>query len=210
LRVIEEDFEKGLMSVRAYLAGPDVFLREAGTLTSAKRELCRQYGLIGVSPVDNIVDFSGLSKTEAALRIALTNERLIRDCDLVIANVTPFRGPSADVGTVYEMGYARGLGRAVFAYTNDGGNLLARMREDTNFKLTEDGSGRYEDEHQMHIEDFDCFDNLMLLGSVYDGNNFRIVTKSVPKERYYTDLEGFEGCLRLAAEAFALPGARAV
>jgi nucleoside 2-deoxyribosyltransferase len=194
------------VNVRAYLAGPDVFLREAKALASAKRDLCRRYGLIGVSPVDNIIDFSGLSKREAALRIAQANERLIRDCDLVIANVTPFRGPSADVGTVYEMGYARGLGRPVFAYTNYGGNLLARMTEDTNFKLTQDGSGRYEDEHQMHIEDFDCFDNLMLLGAVYDGSNFRIVKKSVPRKRYYTDLEGFEECLRLAAEAFESPG----
>ena len=103
------------------------------------------------------------------------------------------------------MGYARGLGRPVLAYTNDGGNLLARMTEDANFKLTRDGSGRYEDEYQMHVEDFDCFDNLMLLGAVYDGGQFRVVTKSVPRERYYTDLEGFEECLRLAAEIFVKP-----
>jgi nucleoside 2-deoxyribosyltransferase len=191
-----------------YLAGPDVFLREAQALASAKRDLCQRYGFTGVSPIDNIIDLSGLSKREAALQIALTNEQLIRDCDLVIANVTPFRGPSADAGTVYEMGYARGLGRPVFAYSNEGRNLLARMTTDTNFKLTQDRAGRYEDEHNMHIEDFDCFDNLMLLGSVYDGNNFRIVTKSVPKERYYIDLEGFEECLRLAAEAFESSDAR--
>jgi nucleoside 2-deoxyribosyltransferase len=194
------------MNVRAYLAGPDVFLREASALASAKRSLCQRYGLIGVAPIEDAIDFSGLSKGEAALRIALTNERLIKECDLVIANITPFRGPSADAGTVYEMGYARGLGRPVFAYTNDSRSLLARMTEDNNFKLTQDGSGRYEDEHQMHIEDFDCFDNLMLLGSVHDGSTFRIVKKSVPRERYYTDLEGFEECVQLAAEAFASRG----
>src|SRR5262249_8152221 len=149
-----------LMTLRIYLAGPDVFLREAEALASEKRRLCEAYGFTGVSPIDNIIDFSGLSKREAALRIALTNERLIRDCNLVIANITPFRGPSADAGTVYEMGYARGLGRPVFAYTNEGRNLLERMTQDSNFKLTQDRPGRYEDEHQMHVEDFDCFDNL--------------------------------------------------
>jgi nucleoside 2-deoxyribosyltransferase len=190
------------MSVRAYLAGPDVFLREAEALASAKRDLCRRYGLAGVSPIDTVIDFSGLSKSESALRVALTNEQLIRDCDLVIANITPFRGPSADVGTVYEVGYARGLGRPVYAYTNDGRNLLQRITEDAIFKLTLGGSGRYEDEHQMHVEDFDCFDNLMLLGPLYDGSNFRVVKKSVPRDRYYTDLEGFEECLRLAAKVF--------
>jgi nucleoside 2-deoxyribosyltransferase len=190
------------MTARVYLAGPDVFLRDAEALSSAKRGLCERYGFTGISPIDNIIDFSGLSKREAALRIAQTNERLITDCDLVIANVTPFRGPSADVGTVYEMGYARGLGRPVFAYTNDCGNFVARMTEGGSFKLTLDSLGRYEDEHHMHVEDFDCFDNLMLLGAVYDGSNFGIVAKSVPSERYYTDLEGFEECLRLAAEIF--------
>jgi nucleoside 2-deoxyribosyltransferase len=193
------------MNVRAYLAGPDVFLREAEALISAKRDLCQKYGLTGVSPIDTAIDFSGLSKREAALQIALTNERLIGDCDLVIANITPFRGPSADPGTVYEMGYARGLGRPVFAYTNESRDLLARIMEDTSFNLTLDGSGRYEDEHQMHVEDFDCFDNLMLLGPLYDGSTFRIVKNSVPRERYYTDLEGFEECVQLAAEAFASP-----
>jgi nucleoside 2-deoxyribosyltransferase len=190
------------MNARVYLAGPDVFLREAQALASAKRELCERHGFTGVSPVDNVIDFSGLSKNEAALRIALANEQLISDCGLVIANVTPFRGPSADVGTVYEMGYARGLGRPVFAYTNAGRNLLERMTQDINFRLTQDGAGRYEDEHHMHIEDFDCYDNLMLLGAVYDGSSFRVVKKSVPRERYFTDLEGFEECLRLAAEVF--------
>ena len=87
------------MTMRAYLAGTDVFLREAKALAAAKRGLCERYGLTGVSPADTIIDLSGLTKNEAALRIALTNEGLIRDCDIVIANVTPFRGPSADAGT---------------------------------------------------------------------------------------------------------------
>jgi nucleoside 2-deoxyribosyltransferase len=194
-----------LMHIKAYLAGPDVFLRDAKALASEKRDICRRYGIIGVSPADNIIDLSGLSKREAALRIALTNERLIRDCNLVIANITPFRGPSADVGTVYEMGYARGLGQPVFAYTNEARYLLARMTEDSSFNLTQDGLGRYEDGHQMYVEDFDCVDNLMLLGAGYDGGGFRVVKKSVPRERYYTDLEGFEECLRLAAEIFVRP-----
>ena len=34
----------------------------------------------------------------------------------MIANLTPFRGPSADVGTVYEVGFMRALGRPVFGY----------------------------------------------------------------------------------------------
>ena len=31
--------------------------------------------------------------------------------DAIIANLTPFRGPSADAGTVYELGYMAGRGK---------------------------------------------------------------------------------------------------
>jgi nucleoside 2-deoxyribosyltransferase len=62
------------MNLRAYLAGPDVFLREAEAFASVKHQLCTRYGFTGVSSADNIIDFSGLSKREAALVIARTNE----------------------------------------------------------------------------------------------------------------------------------------
>jgi nucleoside 2-deoxyribosyltransferase len=37
----------------------------------------------------------------------------------MIVNLTPFLGPSADVGSAYEMGFMRTLGRPIFAYSND-------------------------------------------------------------------------------------------
>jgi nucleoside 2-deoxyribosyltransferase len=39
-------------------------------------------------------------------------------CDVVIANLTPFRGPSADAGTLVEVGWFLGRGRPVFGYSN--------------------------------------------------------------------------------------------
>ena len=39
--------------------------------------------------------------------------------DAIIANLTPFRGPSADAGTVYELGYMAGRGKLCLAYSND-------------------------------------------------------------------------------------------
>jgi nucleoside 2-deoxyribosyltransferase len=66
------------MTPRAYLAGPDVFLRDAEALSFAKRGLCERYGFTGISPIGNIIDFSGLSKREAALRIAQTGKVLHR------------------------------------------------------------------------------------------------------------------------------------
>ena len=58
------------------------------------------------------------------MQISAGNEELIRSCRLLIANLTPFRGPSADVGTAYEIGFARALKLPVYAYSNVAGNLL--------------------------------------------------------------------------------------
>jgi nucleoside 2-deoxyribosyltransferase len=43
----------------------------------------------------------------------------------MIVNLTPFRGPSADVGSAYEMGFMRALGRPIFAYSHDARPFLA-------------------------------------------------------------------------------------
>ena len=47
-------------------------------------------------------------------RIALRNKADIRSCEAIVADLTPFRGPSADVGTVCEVGFARALGLKIF------------------------------------------------------------------------------------------------
>jgi nucleoside 2-deoxyribosyltransferase len=149
--------------LRIYLAGPDVFLPEAAALAAAKRKLCADYRFVGVAPTDNDTDLSALSKHDAAMRISADNEDLIRSCKLLIANLTPFRGPSADVGTAYEMGFARALGLPVFAYSNVAGSLLERTR---GAQVRERVGGGFEDADRMLIEDFDCADNLMLVGAV--------------------------------------------
>jgi nucleoside 2-deoxyribosyltransferase len=184
-----------------YLAGPDVFLPDAVAFADEKRRRCARYGFVGRSPVDNEVDISSLPKLDAARRISADNEEMIRQCDLVIANVTPFRGPSADVGTVYEMGYARALGLPVFAYTNCGGTLLERTRELLGNDISQGSAGKCEDRYQLSVEDFGCIDNLMIVGAVL-GSGGEVVVNPVPAERRFLDLSGFEECLKLAAKTY--------
>jgi nucleoside 2-deoxyribosyltransferase len=188
-----------MSGLRIYLAGPDVFLPDAAALAQAKRELCARHGFVGVSPVDNGVDVLALPKREAAQRLSTALEAMIRGCDLLIANVTPFRGPSADVGTVYEMGYARALGRPIFAYTNVAGTLLERTRQTLGEAVRKRPSGEFEDAHCMVIEDFEWTDNLMLVGAVEAGGS-PVIVSPTPEERRFTDLAGFEECLKLAAQ----------
>jgi nucleoside 2-deoxyribosyltransferase len=185
---------------RVYLAGPDVFLLNAAAVLERKKELCAKHGFVGLSPFDNEIDRSGLSRHEVALRIAAANEEMIRSCDLVIANLTPFRGPSADVGTVYEVGFARALGLPVFAYTNVAGSLLDRTRRWLGDRLKQRADGEFADQFDMTVEDLDCVDNLMIVGAVEaGGTGAGIVINAVPDKDSFTDLAGFETCLELAA-----------
>src|SRR3569833_149741 len=102
---------------RVYLAGPDVFLPDAADWLARKKAVCASVHLVGVSSLDPLADEpADWSDLPEWRRIALRNEAHIRSCAAVVANLTPFRGPSADVGTVYELGFARGLGLRVFGY----------------------------------------------------------------------------------------------
>jgi nucleoside 2-deoxyribosyltransferase len=190
---------------RIYLAGPDVFLAEAAAVFAAKRTLCAEYGFIGVAPVDSETDLSMLAKRAAAMQISADNENLIRSCNLLIANLTPFSGPSADVGTAYEVGFARALGLPIYAYSNVAGSLLERTRGVLGAQVKERGGGGLEDADGMQIENFDCVDNLMLDGAV-EASGTSIIVNAVPADRQFIDLAGFEACLKLAAEQFGLRG----
>ena len=44
------------VTLRAYLAGPDVFLPQAGPWAEFKKAICARHGLIGVSPFDALTD----------------------------------------------------------------------------------------------------------------------------------------------------------
>ena len=63
-----------------------------------------------------------------AQRIARRNEAQIRSCEALIANLTPFRGPSADAGTVFEVGFASALGLRMFGWSNDARPFAERTR----------------------------------------------------------------------------------
>ena len=83
-----------------YLAGPDVFVPEPHARGVALKALCTEAGAIGLFPIDDA------AHGPEAIREA--NMAMIRRCDAVVANMTPFRGPSMDPGTAYEMGAIRG------------------------------------------------------------------------------------------------------
>jgi nucleoside 2-deoxyribosyltransferase len=137
--------------VKIYLAGPDVFLPNAIERGNYMKNFCRKNGFEPLFPFDND------NEASTAKTIFENNLYMLHQCDVVLANISPFHGPSADVGTVWEMGYASGLGKTVVTYSNDLRDLQTRIIEFNGPLIngkTKDGMG---------FDDFGEIDNLMLV-----------------------------------------------
>ncbi|MGD9802759.1 MAG: nucleoside 2-deoxyribosyltransferase [Hyphomicrobiaceae bacterium] len=175
---------------RVYLAGPEVFLPNAMDVGMAKVELAREAGFAGLFPLDQQLDLAGLSKLEQARRISLANEALMRSADLLIANLTPFRGVSMDSGTAFEVGFMRALGRPVLGYTNVQGDYRGRAEAFRRRGIPPADS----DAPDFEIEDFGMAENLMIAVAILESGG-RIVEGSAPAGSEMADLTAFRQCL---------------
>ncbi|MEA2790644.1 MAG: hypothetical protein QOG73_3050 [Acetobacteraceae bacterium] len=180
---------------RVYLAGPDIFLPDPDAWMERKKAICAGFHLTGVSPLDDLphqpAEWTHLPEWR---RIALRNEYHIRSCVALVANLTPFRGPSADVGTVYEIGFARGLGLRVFGYATVAGMFLDRTLSSIG-GCRQENDGSWWDPNGMLVEQFGLFDNLMIEAAISQSGGISIREE---QDRWH-DLSVFERCIEAAA-----------
>jgi nucleoside 2-deoxyribosyltransferase len=184
--------------MKIYLAGPDVFLHDAVDIGRRKMELCRRHGLTGLYPLDNAIDATA---ADASLQIFRGNEAMMIDADAVIANLTPFRGPGADAGTVYELGYMAGRGKLCLGYSNDPSCYADRARLFTDVSSRD---GRLVDALGLTVEDFGLTDNLMMIHALELHGCALVTPRQMPAD-IWRDLTAFETCVRMAAERQAVP-----
>jgi nucleoside 2-deoxyribosyltransferase len=185
------------MPPRIYLAGPEVFFPNAVEQGERKKQLCTEHGFEGVYPLDNVIEDAGaLGPVALASAISHGNERLMRSCDLIIANCTPFRSVSMDAGTAFEIGFMRALGRPCFGYSNVAADYAARVRA-----TPETARAHWDSEtHGADIEDFGLAENLMIAIAILDAGG-QFVTRDVAPDCVLSDLDAFRECLALARAA---------
>jgi nucleoside 2-deoxyribosyltransferase len=179
--------------VKVYLAGPEVFLPDAIAIGRAKQQICARHGVTGLYPLDNAVD---LSARDASLRIFKGLEEMMDAADAIIANLTPFRGPGADPGTVYELGYMAGRGKLCSGYCNDPAPYTERVARF--MKVTTASEKRLIDDDGLTVEDFGLPDNLMMIHALELHGSPLVMPQSRPDEIWH-DLTAFETCVRLTA-----------
>lgn len=156
-----------LSSPKVYLAGPDVFFQDAIARGAELKSLCTEHGLTGLFPLDNEVSSLEHGSYAMAAAIREANMELIKSCDGILANMTPFRGPSMDVGTAYEMGAGAALGKVVVGYVKgEKRGYVEKVKLVHKVEMAEDGQLR--DEEGLAVEEFrhtggeGLVDNLMI------------------------------------------------
>ncbi len=141
---------------KIYLAGPGVFRQDAKEHGEELKKKCSSAGFEGLFPTDGEID-EELNGVDRAKAIYAANIRLIQDADLVIANISPFRGPGMDAGTAFEIGFALALQKPVIGYASNMGDYADRVphrfNSEKNLRIADDG---------MIVEDFGLDENLMI------------------------------------------------
>jgi nucleoside 2-deoxyribosyltransferase len=168
----------------------DVFLPNAVAHAATKVEICRRLGLCGLPPLNENAETAS-TKLEAWQAIYEKDVATMEKSDIIIANLTPFAGASADAGTLIEVGWFLGKGEPIFGYSNTPENFESRMRRQLGAKYTDLG-----------IEGFHLPDNLMIVGAVQSGG-YPVFIPTDSKARGIDALDVFESCVAAASRYFA-------
>lgn len=143
--------------MKLYLAGPDVFRSDAVSWGEHMTLMCKGMGWEGLYPMDNKVDKE--SHLPPSFQIFTGDVAMMEKADVIVANISPFRGPGMDPGTAMEIGYCFAKGKQVFLYSEDAKvpyayRVSSLDREKSDFP---------------EVEDFGLTENLMIIHASTDG-----------------------------------------
>lgn len=182
--------------ITAYLAGPDVFLPDARAHAAQKLAICARHGITGRAPAAaGIEGLDAMPPDRAWRAIFAACLGMMAECGVIIANLTPFRGASADAGTLVELGWFFGQGRPCFGYSNAAEPFAARSEAQVN--ATPDPLAG------IAMENFGLADNLMIEGAIEAGGRPAIVLPDDGRSRPFDALDVFERCVVQAARFMA-------
>jgi nucleoside 2-deoxyribosyltransferase len=184
--------------MRAYLAGPDVFLPNSPAHAARKAAICAAHGITALPPLNEDVATLAAMDAETAWRTIFAKDlAMMEQAEICIANLTPFRGASADSGTLIEVGWFLGRGRPIFGYSNSATPFSARS-EALLARVPDPMPG-------LTVGGFGLPDNLMIPGAVEHTAGLPIL---LPEggDAAFDSLAVFERCVAAAARRLGLAG----
>lgn len=185
--------------MKIYLAGPEVFHRDAVGIGQKKRALCAKYGFEGLYPIDADAGPPRGDKSEQSLLIFKKNVDLLDAADACIANLSPFKGIDADPGAAWELGYAFAKGKALYGYTNMASELTTRdaMLPPVSAPSADQDLARLFPMQDTRAEDFGRPMNLMMFEAILAAGGGVETAQDKP----FHDLDAFERVLERIASA---------
>lgn len=187
---------------KVYIAGPGVFagLDTLRARETEKKNILSSKGFAPLYPLDNEIKVDANEPPSVtAMKIRTANIAMIDDSDVVIADITMFRGHGSDPGTTFEIGYATGRGIPVILFWNKkcGWPRIYKDRVCESGEFIENVGGYLTDCNGAIIEDFGLPDNLMygvgypICDSFEEAVNFLVTLRSLypstPDETGYHD-----------------------
>jgi nucleoside 2-deoxyribosyltransferase len=183
------------MTLKVYLGGPDVFLAEADHIAQSKLQTCREFGFEGLFPLDR-------APHADSARIFQSNCALLHAADIGLFNLTPFRGPSADVGTVFELAFLFARGKPVYGYSANTASYRERVQRATQIEVRQSGRALYS--MGCRVEDFGLADNLMILQAIEESGGTFTAIEEMKSETgaSLAALAAFRACVQLMRTRF--------
>lgn len=98
-----------------------VFDPDPPPLFERMKLLCREHGVTGVAPLDNQIGLENIAPGPDLLnQIVRADLELMERLDAAVFCLDSFRrGPEMDVGTAFEIGYMKALGKPIAGWTRD-------------------------------------------------------------------------------------------
>ncbi len=150
---------------KIYLAGFDVFYKDAKERFEKMRKLCKLAGYEALIPLDNdITEGLGISN-----RIYKANIAMIEQADGIIANLNAFRGKEPDSGTVFEVGYGVAKNKKIVGYTSIEDwktHIIGDQKSQILTRGLFDSMFNQQPVDEFNVEDFGLPLNLMLAESI--------------------------------------------
>lgn len=177
-----------------YIAGPEVFLPDAAEVMGEKRRIAAGFGfaVTGPGPDENA---NPTTEVRTARGIYLKDRRMMLEAEYCLANITPFRGVSADVGTVFEIGFMIASGRRVWAYSNDPRPYGARVWSEW---YRQEGPQAMAGADGLVIETYGLADNLMIDCGIAEHGG-QVIRPEGPVADPDRDLAAYTSALELMA-----------
>ena len=136
-------------------------------------------------------------RMQNSARIFHANCALLHAADIGLFNLTPFRGPSADVGTVFELAFLFARGKPVYGYSANTASYRERVQRAAQIEVRQNGRALYPMGYR--VEDFGLADNLMILQAIEElGGTFTAIEEMKSETGApLAALAAFRACVQL-------------